>query len=109
MTGPNVARAGSAGTSPATTATTGESYAEVSVIVDGALDAEVMFTDETLMLAYLASVGAEAESDGLPTEVYVLWHDHPLYDEAVDLDYDDCACVQYVSDHHPDYSWNVED
>jgi hypothetical protein len=77
------------------------SYAEVTVIVDGALDESATFTDETALAEFLASQHTAAQADGLPTEVYVLWHDHAMSDQ-------ECCCVQYVSDHHPDYSWNME-
>jgi hypothetical protein len=93
-------------TAPGVRVGTDMSYAEVTVIVDGAQDDVATFaTDDAVsyadMLAYIAGQGEMAASDGLPTEVYVLWHDHPLSDQ-------DCCCVQYVSNHHPDYSWNME-
>ena len=68
-------------------------YADVSVIVDGALEEERTFHDETLMNDYLRQIKDEAAADGIRTEVYVLWHEHD--------DMDECECIQYVTDHHP--------
>jgi hypothetical protein len=73
-------------------------YAEVTVIVDGALDQEITFTDETLMRDFIDKIREDAESDGYPTEVFVLYHEHEP---------GDCECVQYVTDHRPAYAWNI--
>jgi hypothetical protein len=68
-------------------------YADVSVIVNGALEEERTFHDETLMNDYLGQIEDEAKGDGIRTEIYVLWHEHD--------DMDGCACIQYATDHHP--------
>lgn len=73
-------------------------YAEVSVVVDGALEESETFYDETPLSEYVESIRQEAEGHGYPTEVYVLYHDHSP---------SECECAQYVTDHHPAYSWNV--
>jgi ABC-type molybdenum transport system ATPase subunit/photorepair protein PhrA len=79
--------------------TTPTAYAEVSVVVDGGLDEERTFYDETLMRDFLATVEGEAKDHGYPTEVFVLHHEHEPMDE--------CACVQYLQDHKPFAEYNV--
>lgn len=67
-------------------------YADVSVIVDGALEREEMITDETALTDYLAMVESDARDDGIRAEVWIIWHDHsPSVDE--------CSCAQYVTRH----------
>jgi hypothetical protein len=75
-------------------------YAEVTVIVDGALDQEATFTDYLLQEQFVDGVREDAEADGYPTEVFVIEHEHAPGAE--------CECVQYVTDHHPRYAWNQE-
>lgn len=75
-------------------------YAEVSVIVDGALDEEATFYDETLMNDWLHHLKDESIGHGYPTEVYVRYHEHEL---------SECECAQYETDHNPAYKWNVDD
>lgn len=75
-------------------------YAEVEVIVEGALEESETFSDDVLMCDYVRQVGEDAESHGHPTEVYILYHEHS---PAAD-----CQCVQYVVSHKPDYAWNLE-
>ena len=78
-------------------------YAELSVIVDGALETEETFHDETLMSARVEEIKEDARGDGYPTEVFILYHEHD------DLTGDqECACVQYVTDHRPAYAWNMD-
>ena len=77
-------------------------YAQVTVVVDGALEAEETFHDYALMDEYIKGVEQDALGDGCPTEVYILEHEHAD-------DVEDCACAQFVTDHHPAYSWNTED
>ncbi len=125
-------------------------YAEVTVIVDGALDKTREFDPdeenredpEISMDAYINKVGDEAGRDGIPTEVYILIHDHPhececehTHEQHVDggpavqegnsvfvpadpcgvdgcdcegYSEAECACSQYVTDHRPHYSWNMD-
>jgi hypothetical protein len=73
-------------------------YAEVEVIVNGALDSTETFFDETLLSERIEQIRQDAESDGYPTEVFITHHEH---------DPRECECAQYVTDHHPAYSWNV--
>jgi hypothetical protein len=75
-------------------------YAEVEVIVEGALDIAETFTTERQVSKFIDKVQAEARYDGLHTEVYVLWHQHGMTTE-------ECGCAQYVTDHHPTYEWNA--
>ena len=72
-------------------------YAEISVIVEGALDETETFTDQTLLDEYLATLESEAYASGYQFDVYVRWHDH---------DPGDCECAQYETDHHPTYVYN---
>jgi hypothetical protein len=75
-------------------------YADVTVIVDGALEEQQSFTDYLLQNEYIEQIKAEALGDGYPTEIYVLEHDHDPNDDY-------CACAQYRTDHHPYWSHNV--
>lgn len=76
-------------------------YADVTVIVDGALDAEVCYSDYALMEQFIDDIREEARGDGYPTDVYIQYHEH-------EMTQDECVCGQYVTDHHPAYSWNTE-
>jgi hypothetical protein len=67
-------------------------YAEVTVLVDGAVDEEATFSDEAMLNDFLASVERGAQADGIRAEVFVLFHDHSP---------GDCECAQYVTDHKP--------
>lgn len=73
---------------------------DVSVIVEGALDASETFESSDGMEDYIARQEQAAKKDGLWTEVFVQYHGHPMAEE-------ECACAQYETDHHPDYEWNV--
>ncbi|PZR66789.1 MAG: hypothetical protein DLM66_12875 [Candidatus Dormiibacter spiritus] len=75
-------------------------YADVSVVVNGALDEERTFTDQLLLDDYVAQVGEEAGGDGYPTEVFVVWHEH-------DPDVEECECAQFLTNHHPYAAWNT--
>jgi hypothetical protein len=76
-------------------------YADVSLVVEGALDNQSVAYTETDVDEYVQAAEAEAKADGLHTEVYVLWHEHDETNE-------ECACVQYLTDHHPYASFNNE-
>lgn len=76
------------------------SYAEVTVVVDGAEQELSIINDPDQMISYIERIESEAVADGLPTEVYVIEHPH-------DMDDEECACVQYLTDHRPRWSWNV--
>ena len=72
-------------------------YATVEVVVEGALEESAMFHDYLLLDQFLDQVQGEAEGDGLLTEVWVTYHEHPLQTG--------CVCEQYVPTGHPTYSW----
>ena len=74
-------------------------YADVTVIVDGTLDKDERFFDSVMLQSFINQVHKDAGFDGLPTEVYIVYHDHPVQDE--------CQCHQYLTDHKPAYSWNI--
>jgi hypothetical protein len=73
-------------------------YWQASVICEGALDEDRQCTD-TQLSALVADVEkfalAHPDQD---VEIYTLWHGHPRAQE-------ECACVQYATDHHPTYAW----
>jgi hypothetical protein len=73
-------------------------HADVTVVVDGAVENDRMFTDYALMEDFIAEIAAEAHDHGYLTEVYVMYHDH-----EVGID---CECAQFVTDHHPLYTFN---
>ncbi len=70
-----------------------KAWADVAVIVEGALAALQVFHDETALDAYVAEVRRDADADGLLTEVYVLWHEHSAR-------LDGCGCAQHLSNRH---------
>ena len=75
-------------------------YADVTVVVDGAEEQHETFTDYLLLDQFIDGIREDAESDGYHTEVFVLWHEH-------EMSADECACAQYVTDHHPQHEWNA--
>jgi hypothetical protein len=78
-------------------------YADVSVIVDGALEESETFHDETLMNDYIGKIEDEAKDHGYETQIYVVFHEHE------DLEGDqECQCIQYLTDHHPYATFNQE-
>jgi hypothetical protein len=75
-------------------------YAEVMVVVDGAMEEAEEFSDDTLMMDYIRGIEEEQRDHGYPVEVFVLEHEHePTGDE--------CACAQYAQDHRPRYSFCI--
>jgi len=75
-------------------------YADVDVIVNGALEESRTFHDETLMNHYIGEIEDEASDHGYLTEVYVVWHEH---DDDIE-----CECVQYLTSHKPYATFNQE-
>lgn len=78
-----------------------ESYVEATVIVDGALDEEAVFgTGEQENLEAWITVQKElAMAHPLQeTQIYLMEHGHSP-------DVEDCSCAQYLTDHHPHWSW----
>jgi len=78
-------------------------FIELDVIVDGALEETVTFTDDTAMRDFIATVEDEARDHGYPVDVYVQYHDHEPFDDGDDED----VCGQYETDHHPYVSFNI--
>lgn len=74
-------------------------YIEATVIVDGAEEEFTIFEngyDTTDFDDWLDEVKSDfAESDS-EASVYIIEHQHPMNNE--------CACVQYLSDHKPLWS-----
>lgn len=75
-------------------------YAELSIVVNGALESTEIYFDETLLNEAISYFKEDAESHGYPTQVYVSYHDH-----SPDIE---CECAQYETDHHPAYEYNVD-
>lgn len=75
-------------------------FAEVTVIVDGALEETAIFYDYAVQAAWMEDLKADAMDHGYPTEVFVVEHDHAVTVE-------ECVCVQYRTDHKPVWSHNV--
>ncbi len=75
-------------------------YAEVSVVVDGALEQNLTFHDATLMTAEIAEIVEEAKGDGYRTEVFVMFHEHN--------ETEDCECVQFEASHLPEVTINSD-
>lgn len=71
-------------------------YTDVTVIWDGAVSDEMTFTDDLAqdMLRFIAIVKSEARQVSEPVEIYTLHHDHEI---------SECECVQFVTDHRPDW------
>lgn len=71
-------------------------FTEVSVIWAGALDESATFGDNETdaMETFVAGVQRDASETTDAVEIYALRHDHAS-------DVDDCACMQYVTDHSP--------
>lgn len=83
-------------------------YSTVSVVVDGALDAEEDFSNEQDARSYIEQQKRSAKDStgfpsmyGLGVSIYELVHDHDATDDG------DCLCVQYATDHRP--IWTNED
>ncbi len=77
-------------------------YLDASVVVDGALEEDSTFYDYLFFEEWLRGVEEDAESHGYLTEIYVVEHAHSVEDGA------DCACVQYLTDHHPYRTFNAD-
>jgi hypothetical protein len=71
-------------------------YVEGWVIADGAVsDSQTFKYSEGKQLDdWLRNKKMEAMSNTARVEIFLLSHDHPT-------DVEDCACAQYLTDHHP--------
>ena len=73
-------------------------YLEAYVIWEGALDQERTFrAANTEYARWALRIIRDALKEGADVQVYSIYHDHSP-------DVEDCACVQYLTDHSPDYS-----
>ena len=77
-------------------------YAEVTVLVEGALEEVETFTEEAKLDDYIETWREDAEGSGYPCEVFVTYHEH----RPLDAD-EECHCHQYLTDHRPTYAWNI--
>lgn len=80
-------------------------YADVDIVVDGAVESTNRFYDETLMAHFIDQEIEFAKGDGLPLEIYVQFHEHTDHDPDVE----GCSCNQYVTDGRPKYVFNMGD
>lgn len=72
----------------------------VVTVVEGTLeDEDRVFSQEELddKIQEIALLSAQ---DGVPTQVWVLYHPHPPADR-------ECACVQYLTDLSPHITFNM--
>ena len=76
-------------------------YADVSAVVNGALTEQLIAYTQAQVDEFVEHHERKTREDGLSTEVYVLWHEH---ENTVE----DCACVQYLTDHNPYASFSKE-
>ena len=75
-------------------------YLQVDIIVDGGLEDSINYTDYVKYENCIVDISVESEQHGLPVEIYVVEHNH--LDDG-----EECTCVQYSTDHHPVYTWNI--
>ena len=73
-------------------------WMDVTVVVDGAVDRELVVGSFDQLLETMREISEAAKADGLPTQVYVLEHEHA---------FGPCECAQYAQDHKPYWEWNV--
>lgn len=85
-------------------------YIEAYTVVEGALDDEREFFDRDNAQAeywygrWVERVKDAAREDGAQTDLYRIDHDHPI-DMGDDVE---DTCVQYLTDHRPEWSSDVE-
>jgi hypothetical protein len=76
-------------------------FIDGAIVVGGALDEEFEVYSFAELQTKIAEVAAQAATDGLPTQVYALFHDHEPGIE--------CECIQYLQDHHPHCTFNISE
>lgn len=84
----------------------GKEYGELTVLVDGAVNEEYTVNGSeggTEMGKIIARVMVQAEQDKKPTQVFLLWHEHPPLAEG-----EECACAQHEQNHQPMAQWNMQ-
>ena len=76
-------------------------YITVDVIVDGALEAEYTALSKETLDEVVGEIMAASASDGLPTQVWAVIHNHdPLPDG------EPCGCDMYLTRHAPYVTFN---
>ncbi len=73
-------------------------YADLTVIVDGAIETEETHYDYALLRDAIVMYQHDAEGHGYPTDIFVQYHDH---------DPGPCECAQFETDHRPFWSSNA--
>jgi len=74
-------------------------FTEITVVVDGAEMHHETYRSVYDAAALIQKTEQDAQTDGLHTQIYVVNHDHP--------DTYECVCVEYLTDHRPEYEWNT--
>lgn len=77
-------------------------YISAEVIVEGAVDDTKIFAgagQEGDLREYLMYVEAAAEDDGLKTQVYIMRHEHPMWED------EQCQCIQFETDLKPAHTF----
>ncbi len=83
-------------------------YTEVYTVVDGALDEEFDIEDGFIgesvfdFDGWLDELKHAANTQNFTVDVYEIEHEH-------DEDDGECSCVQYLTDHHPSYTFGPEE
>lgn len=75
-----------------------DSYYEVEIVVDGALDSMEEFESYESAVRYADENAVALTGNSDDWQIYILPHAHGMGDG------DECDCRQYDTDHHPDYS-----
>ena len=68
-------------------------YADVFLVIEGALDEQSTFKDECALNDYIRTLQDEHKTEGWNGALYVLWHEHDPQP--------DCGCSEYLTDHRP--------
>lgn len=77
-------------------------YLDAYAIWEGATDEERTFRDRNKAYSRWAErIIREAKREGADVQVYAILHGHAN-------DGQECECVQYLTDHHPDYTTRGE-
>ena len=76
-----------------------ERYTDLSLICEGALERSETFETRAAAETYATEElrAYAVEAPGALVEIFLLDHEHSP-------DVEDCACAQYVTDHHPDFT-----
>lgn len=73
-------------------------YADVTVVVEGAVEEDRRFFDSALLQEFIEELRREQQDSGYNFAI-VLEHDH---DPTAD-----CSCVEYLQDHRPTYEFTT--